>query len=287
MMRMSDIFRGAFVVVVAASAKSPLHSLLQVEPQSGQSHAWRTTSLISYEEMDFNLKFRKRDQGAHHCTDATAFTPTGRRAWCFQEKLLAYRCLVFCEDEVVWECQSCCLCECGGKQELFSDGNASDSGWSRKRYRQMLLPLAEHEPFQLDGTLKYFADAEAAYSFWETAVSKYSMGALTYETDRLPAISAVASIVGKATRDRYLAGLWRDDLLAGLAWVVPESATYMSRGPGTTPHQEYIAPTWSWASLPCETSYLSYRTRHSRDADLDASVDRARTALEGQNPYGV
>ena len=40
--KMSDIFRGALVVVVAAKAQSPLHSLLSFKPQSGQSHTWRT-----------------------------------------------------------------------------------------------------------------------------------------------------------------------------------------------------------------------------------------------------
>ena len=39
-------------------------------------------------------------------------------------------------------------------------------------YQQMLLPLAEYEPFQPDGPLRYFADAQAAYSFWQTAVEK-------------------------------------------------------------------------------------------------------------------
>ena len=147
----------------------------------------------------------------------------------------------------------------------------------------MLLPLAEHQPFQLDGTLKYFADVEAAYSFWETAVENYSTRALTFGTDRLPAISAVASVVATATGDRYLAGLWKDDLIAGLGWerlMVPIN--------GPRPCQEYIAPTWSWASLPLTVVYptRSHGTRDSRDADLDASVLDAWTALEDQNLYG-
>ena len=293
LMRMSDIYRGAFVVVVVATAESPLDSLLRVKPQHDQSHTWHTASLIDCEEMDLvHVKFRKRPENAHVRTDATAFTPTGKRAWCFQEKLLACRCLVFCEDEVVWECRSCCLCECGKEQKDLSVAPAgSGSTWSSRwpsetmePYRKLLLPLAEHEPFQLDGTLKYFADAEAAYSFWEPAVAKFSMAALTYKTDRLPAISAVASIVGKATGDRYLAGLWREDLLAGLGWVASPGSFVRTGDP--RPYQEYIAPTWSWASLSYGAYYCRDRTRQSHDADLDTLVDRAWAVLEGQNPYG-
>ena len=274
--KMSDIFHGAFVVVVAATARSPLGSLLRVKPQPGRRNIWRPASLIRYEEMDLDVKFRKRTWYAHFYTNATDFTPTGERAWCFQEKLLASRCLVFYDDDVVWECRSCCRCECGGEQEHFSVEMTSTLGM--RRYQQMLSPFAEH---RLDGTLTYFADAEAAYSFWEDAVENYSARAMALETDRLPAISAVASIVAEATGDRYLAGLWKGDLIALLAWV----PSLWSSSSGL--HREYIAPTWSWASRPAGVWYRykrSYLTTHV--TDLDASVLAWRTDLESENPYG-
>ena len=275
---MSDTYRGVLVVVVAAMAESPQNSLLTVKPQSGQSHTWRTTSLKGYEELDLNVKFRERLYYAHCSTNSTNETYTGRRAWCFQEKLLASRCLVFHDEEVIWECRSCCLCECSGEQEQFPVGNET----GMRRYQQMLLPLADetltafaqlpfaqHNPLQLDCTPKYFANAEEAYSFWETAVENYSERALSVETDRLPAISAVASVVAEATGDRYLAGLWRNDLLAGLAWT----AQYTKAGH----HQGYIAPTWSWASHEGPALYPDKTRRHWRGADqakvVDASTD--------------
>ena len=294
-MQMSNIFSGALVVVVAASASSPHDSLLRVKPQSDQSHTWRTAaSLVGYMEMNLvPVKFRKRAKRAHFSTDATSGTPIYNRGWCFQEKQLASRCLVFCDDEVVWECRSCCKCECGGEQEHLSDGNAVNAQTSdfspvvaMRPYRKRLFPFAEHEPFQLDETLRYFADAEAAYSFWKTAVANYSSRALTFQTDRLPAISAIASVVAEATEDHYLAGLWRGKLLAGLGWVAKKSAQDDPRGP--RPYQEYIAPTWSWASLPIGACYFprSYRAGHRHDPDLNALVLDARTTLDGENLYG-
>ena len=232
-------------------------------------------------------KSAERTWDAHHYTDATAITPISKRAWCFQEQVLASRCLVFSRDEVVWECQSCCQCECGKEQEDFSVGNAPKShhhmAMPMKPYRKMLLPLVEHEP----GTLTHFADAEAAYSFWETAVTNYSDRKLTFKADRLPAISAVTSVVAKATGDHYLAGLWKDDLLAGLGWVARGCS---SDSDDPRPNQEYIGPTWSWASLPPGGRYSEwdrwYWTRDWRDTNLDAAVLDAWTALEGQNAYG-
>ena len=298
-MQMSNIYAGALVVVVAATAKSPWDTLLRVKPPSDQSHTWRDASLIRYKEMDLNVKFRKRPWRAHWWPNATHLTHTGARAWCFPEKRLASRCLVFRDDEVVWECRSCCQCECGGEQEHFSVGHKQSI--SMGPYTERLLPsaeqdpfqldttlaafaqlpFAEHEPFQVDGTLTAFANNEAAYRFWEDAVEDYSDRALSYNTDRLPAISAVASIVAKATGDRYVAGLWRDDLLAGLSWIPG------LRTSGSGLYQEYIAPTWSWASLPAGTWYPRRRLYWTkRDTDLDASVLDAWTTLEGQNLYG-
>ena len=158
-----------------------------------------------------------------------------------------------------------------------------------QQYQQMLLPLAgehdtltvfaqlpfaEHEPF--DRTPKHLSNAEEAYSFWETAVNKYSSRTLSVKTDRLSAISAVASVVAEATGDRYLAGLWRGDLLAGLAWIAQDSKA--------RPHREYIAPTWSWASLPGEAMYPD-RTRYLRGA-YQAKVLKASTVWKDFGPSG-
>ena len=279
--KMSDIFREALIVVVAASVPSPQYPLRGVKPQFDQGHTWRTASLIDYKEMGLDVKFRKRARDAHFSTDATASSLTGKRAWCFQEKLLASRCLVFLEDEVVWECRSCCLRECGGDQKHSSVGNSSAMA-GMQPYQKMLLPLVEHEPVQLDGTLKYFENDEAAYSFWETAVNKYSRAGLSLRSDRLPAISALASTVAKATGDRYLAGLWRNELLAELAWI-PNGSPKDNR----RPNQESIVPTWSWASHPgAALSTRSHRIQHSRDADNQATVLDARTSVKGSNLYG-
>ena len=286
-MQMNAIFAGALVVVVAALAKpkSSLDSLMRVKrlkpPSDDQSHIWRDASLIRYKEMDFNVKFRKRTWTAHWSTDATFDTQTGARAWCFQEKLLASCCLVFRDDEVVWQCRSCCQCECGGEQEHFSVGY--EPGFTMAPYqKKRLLPSAEQDSFQVDGTLTASASNEAAYEFWKDAVEDYSHRALSLKTDRLPAISAVASIVAKATGDRYLAGLWRNDLIAGLGWI----PSVWSSGLGLHRHQEYIAPTWSWASLLARVWYEYPRSNWRCDADLDASVLDAWATLESQNLYG-
>jgi hypothetical protein len=50
------------------------------------------------------------------------------------------------------------------------------------------------------------------YNSWRQLVHIYSGSQLTFEKDRLPAISGLARLYAEALGDQYLAGLWRKDL---------------------------------------------------------------------------
>jgi hypothetical protein len=67
---------------------------------------------------------------------------------------------------------------------------------------------------------------------------------LAFQSDVLPAISGMAKLVQQSTGDKYLAGLWKSTLLTGLLW---ESNWDMNYATVRTP--EYLAPSWSWASI--------------------------------------
>ena len=127
-----------------------------------------------------------------------------------------------------------------------------------KPHRQTRLPSAECKGFHFSRALRSFAHAEAPCSSRETAVEDSSGQALSAETDRLPVISALARAVAEATGDWYLAGPWRNNLLAGLRWF-QRARHHSTRRP--RPHHEYIAPTWSWASLGISPVRTAPKTR--------------------------
>jgi hypothetical protein len=54
--------------------------------------------------------------------------------------------------------------------------------------------------------------------FWDTLLNDYSNRALTYESDRLPALAGLASKIQQLLNSRYMAGIWECDL-QGLMWV--------------------------------------------------------------------
>jgi len=73
-------------------------------------------------------------------------------------------------------------------------------------------------------------------------IVRYSALQLTYESDRLPALSGLAkqfaeSLHGKV---RYLAGLWENDLWRGLGWASHAN---------TRRSKSLTLPSWSWISM--------------------------------------
>jgi hypothetical protein len=126
-----------------------------------------------------------------------------------------------------------------------------------------------------------FLDKGEAYSFWRDAVGAFAGRDLTYATDRLPAISALASIVQVATGDQYLAGIWKGDLIRQLMWH--NRPSYDDLCPYNT--STYVAPSWSWASTPVPTGYYNYSKEF--EAPSRVSLLEARCIRSGLDPLGA
>lgn len=94
-----------------------------------------------------------------------------------------------------------------------------------------------------------------AVARWHQIIADYSSLRLSLAKDRLPAIAGLARKELPIRRTRYLAGLWEDSLVLDMAW---QSLTIPSRFPSRP--SEYVAPTWSWASVKCGVKYLGTET---------------------------
>jgi len=87
---------------------------------------------------------------------------------------------------------------------------------------------------------------ELKSSPWLKIVSQYTKLDLTKETDRIMALSglAKAASMNRNSSDRYLAGMWEEDLDESLLWAVP----WAHKRPVTRSPQS-SNPTWSWTSV--------------------------------------
>lgn len=147
--------------------------------------------------------------------------PIHSRAWTLQEHALSARLLIFGTFGMRW------VCRAGPR----SDGEQENSGHFRNR-------IAEH----LDAP----ASASNLVGEWHDLVVGYSSRALTNVDDRLPAISAMATMHSTVRKDsQYLAGVWSDSLPRDLLWNVFSIVNWA----GGLRDQHSSFPSWSWASV--------------------------------------
>lgn len=89
------------------------------------------------------------------------------------------------------------------------------------------------------------------HTLWHVVIREYSARELTYDEDKLPALSGLARETAELRRDaneKYLAGIWRSTVLCDLCWGNDQETPRIP--------EEYLAPSWSWASLHTKLATL-------------------------------
>lgn len=146
-----------------------------------------------------------------------------KRGWIFQEMMLSPRMLLFTEAMVHL---------CVGDKLLQSEDGPRREG--RFQVPSHMLQRDRESP-ELESD---------ALDQWRVLVSAYSSRSLTYDEDRLPALSALTRIWAAKIEGKYLAGLFSSDLHHGLLWAhFGMRTTTQFLNPG--PESHYIAPSWS------------------------------------------
>jgi hypothetical protein len=123
----------------------------------------------------------------------------------------------------------------------------------------------------------------ADFRLWEGLVSEYSARQLSYATDKLPAVSSVASRFANSATGRYLAGLWEEDLVRGLMWRSSSGKRFGRRVPARR-FESYIAPTWSWASIQGHV-YWNALSKISTTPTTKAEIEEVKCVTKTGNAF--
>lgn len=219
--QMCDIYRCAYVTIIAASSwkvsegflhnrKKPVETLLPFLCPDGK------LGTISVDEDDRPMSSKE---------------PVNRRAWCFQERLLSPRTLVYASHTLQYQCQTAM--------------NEIGDIWN-------YLPSKEQGELRLPDTMVSCTpsrtlssnDVEVVLTAWRSVLKDYTQRAVSNPSDRLVAISGIAQLFQRWWGDgnRYIAGLWERDLSTDLLWY-RDSPSYGSLVTG-----QFLAPSWSWAA---------------------------------------
>lgn len=165
-------------------------------------------------------------------------SPVNKRGWVFQERHLSPRVLYFGRTQLLWECRE------STAAESFPSGlpECILANKERKDIRCSTIKPARYETS---------AKKSLINSPWIKIVQSYSGTHLTHQSDKLVALSGVAKQFVSLIHDEYVAGLWRNQLPHYLCWRT-------RRDPATSPNPppQYLAPTWSWASVNREVIWM-------------------------------
>jgi hypothetical protein len=192
--------------------------------------------------------------------------PLDLRGWSMQERLLSRRVVEFGSRQTRVSCRKL--------PRGRSDGWTARAEWvpGRLEYLPKLVVFPTGiARFSLDPKSRDLKLLES----WHSVIYHYTRRDLTFESDRLLAISGIADKFSSVLPNEYRAGLWRFRLAHELLW---ESRSYEERP------QRYQAPSWSWASINGPVIYAA-ETSELRPAIeiIDVTVDLASAVA----PFGA
>ena len=249
--KMAQVFEGSLLTIGAAISKGDADSLFFQDKE-------RTASLRKHSgpmEDGSLYTIYSRLSHRHHPTDSPKCRkimqnyPLMSRAWVYQERLLAPRILYF-GKELTWECRQAAACECSGARRGIKFYHSSS-----------LLP----------GSSK-----AGLYLQWQKTIEEFTCLQLSHENDRLPAISGLAKQYQRRLKSAYMAGLWKDNLVAELLWYAESERRRGTERYYTTKPKQWRAPSWSWASVE---GPISFRKPHNSVVP-EAYTERMRSWVE-------
>ncbi len=164
----------------------------------------------------------------------------------------------------MWECAELSACEC------FPGHDGKDAPffyrWPKREHRTATLSLSQ--------------GWDSLY--WANLIETYSTLGLSFEKDKMPAFSGIAQqLLGAGSENQYLAGLWRNTIIADLCWT---PFAEPCRRPSV-----WRSPSWSWMSVDGAIRVCSADDDHDDDGTdgdhcqlVDASVSPAGQDVTGE-----
>jgi hypothetical protein len=220
--------------------------------------------------------------------------PLNERAWTLQEALLTPRLLIFTNLNMVRRCHT--------KYEPDFCENIGSYSWRHQKHSDIIERHPWHEAsikwgYIFDSVEKIpnspedIVDENASdddtdiekmplapvWKRFRSMVEAYSTRKLTKQSDKLPAISALAETYASHIQCDYLAGLWRRYLVYDLMWWVED---YVEEDPNESESgleaeadaEISKVPSWSWASINQSITFNRSRFTRAMADVVDCSV---------------
>lgn len=288
--KMKEVYAGAVLTVIAANSPSTRSGIFSPR-QIGLN------AVVDFQGPNRKSKMHLRS-GNELWDHSLQSSPLMGRGWTLQEGLLAPRTLSYGHQQMIWECSQFQADEGGRITKATED-------YRVKGFLQQLIRMGEKDDFipkqsflgrvsmrfsKQEEWWKSFSIA-SPYDKWYDICEQFTVRSLTKDFDVLPALSGIAGVFQHVLDDTYCAGLWKKDLICSLMWTrSPRYLSDLSTRFDLTKKSEYLAPSWSWASIPGKISNLGTnwkrRNEIQQSSPITAKIISIGTVPAGSDPFG-
>jgi hypothetical protein len=228
--QMGEVYTNSFCNISASAAKDGSEGLFR----SRNSLMNKSEKITTYSSEFQEKKMSHPIWDTFIWFDNVERCPLNRRGWVCQERFLSPSNLHFGSDQLLWECKELTACE------------AFPGGFPGKIENIDPTSIKRVVSEAICSSFQNREDAE--YMTWNTLLGNYTASKVTFAQDKLVAFSGLVAMWAESTKDEYLAGLWKSRLPRDLLWYTMNPRTdYEDR--------EYVAPSWSWASMDGEVIF--------------------------------
>ncbi|KAK4195283.1 heterokaryon incompatibility protein-domain-containing protein [Triangularia verruculosa] len=224
--KMGDIYGNATITIAAASGTSESDRILIERDSTGGPFSLD----VKLEGMGtLTLMVRRRTHKIGTENEGGDHGRVSTRAWIWQERLLSSRTVFFTPCALKFECRHHSV------WQGYGPGVVGNS-WSAH------VDLASN-----------------SHDAWLRLVTEFMKRDITHPSDRLPAIESVMQRIATNTNWRPFWGVFEDRLIESLGWST-KTQNAASEQSASRMNPAHYAPTWSWASVDGEITYLHVLT---------------------------
>jgi hypothetical protein len=227
---MGEVYQHSFISI-GATASTDSHGGLFFE----RNPALVKPQIYTLDHADYLLIER------YQWNSSVEEAPLLQRGWVVQERLFCTRMLHFSKDQLFWEFRTSVGCETipeNGPDHFETLSTATGF----KTDDELAATVAD---FEMGSSQK--DRSGRLLQQWHKIVEHYSASGLTFKSDKLIAISGMAKMFQRQLGVDYIAGMWKSNFIQELAWL-PKILPIVSKENTPETNQQYVAPSWSWAS---------------------------------------
>ncbi|KAF2108931.1 heterokaryon incompatibility protein-domain-containing protein [Lophiotrema nucula] len=257
--QMSKVYRNACVTILAARSASCVQGFLHnIQKPGASASAFR----FWFRDANFNIS---SVIGFCEPDDTQVRNPLALRGWAMQEFLLSRRTIKFGIDHIRWTCRLSTWCLPSTFCDPYDDGLSIENWWNDRQIEELKLwqKFRSIDPEDITDL-----------TTWTGLVENYTRRALSDKSDRLLALSGMATYIASRLSSLYVAGLWVEQL--------PETLLWQSTPPSHVAQRLQPSPSWSWATVD---GPVSFQDTINMDPRIELVSANVVPALE-EAPFG-